>query len=82
MVTMKNAVTPAMLKVLRSVEREGTRGKGYAHPSLNVNAKRACVRRGLLLRGREKIGRDGFGIVNSEGVWLTDAGRAVLAESR
>lgn len=31
---------------------------------------------------REETGRDGFGIVNSEGVWLTDAGRAVLAESR
>jgi hypothetical protein len=75
-------LTPAMLKVLRSIEREGNRGKYYAHPSLNVNAKRACLRRGLILRGPEKIGSDGFGIVNSEGVWLTDAGRAALASAR
>lgn len=80
---MKNAVTPAMLKVLRLCESGRI---GYAHPSLNsrytVSAKRACLSRGLIVRGPEKIGRDGFGIVNSERVWLSDAGLAALAAAR
>ncbi len=83
MPTMKNAVTPAMLKVLRAC----TSGRlPYAHPSINsrytVSAKRACVRRGLLTPGPQRIGRDGFGVAGSEKAIVTDAGLAALAAAR